>query len=1252
MLRSLLAMLLSVLLIPLPVRGENAARTKTLMIYMCGSNLESLYGSASADYMEIKGSGIDENVRVLIMMGGTAAWRMGLSSESTSIMEISRRGDRRVKAMEKMNMGDPETLSVFLSFCMDFAPADEYDLILWDHGGGPLDGLCWDEQYGADHLSLRELTQVLDNCGIAENKLGWIGFDACLMSSMEVGFALSPYADYMVSSQAEEPASGWNYAFLKGMGQDAAPADTGRRIVDAYFSAERDSARDLTLACVDLSCMLSLSDRLNSFFADLSGVLTVDTFADISRLRLNATGFGRAGEIEPGQNGYDLVDLVSLVESYASQSPDKAEKVVEGVRRAVVYQQSTLAQCCGLSVYHPWRNREKFRASWQNDYLALGFCQEYTRYVDYYGRIMSGEALISWSDLISISAVSSASGGSSRITAELTPEQAANVAGARLVILARNLYDAADESYSLVYRSQRAEQEGVWLRSDYDGLHLQAMDVSGFTSLTGALSYRVSEDGAFLLPIWPFDEEGNRAQTPLWAEYTLDAAGQLRLKDYLVFDEMTQTWSSRAETNLSQYRGITFRNEYRIPTANARGEILSFDQWTMDMHTDTHMKARYDELRTSFQLVFSRADLLRAESLYAAFEITDTQGYQYMTSLVPLEDSQAKEHPFVLQNDGNPGTPGEEPLSFSYRLFELPSSNPESARILLSASLRNTSDQDVTFLISDVRLNGVETDLAALSSQGTGSESAAGLRALAPGESGSASLIIRSRDIDALVPDVALRDILFQLYVGEGPAGGTNLKYVIPVAMKTEIPLTTFYWETDVLPPSWLVEYGKQTGALAESSEKALVSRDDLRISLRGVYICERNVVLLLHYENQSDHDYHFFLGRAKMDGQPASIGRSQDVSIVARNNRIATYHLDSELWDHPSGVYQIMHKGTSMDDYVVLKPDSEWQTSVKEISFQTYCYDLDNPLDATLFSDTVITSAEAAPLMPELLAVAPAEDYSVLPGQPTVSESGGSLMNEDIPAAPELSPRVLSVSDPDGDAIVDGFYVLLRRVSSDAELAGMNIMNLISVGEQEKSLSFSDGRCWLIYEAIGDLIPQTDGSAKGIFPGVLPVVRSGPDQMRLCPLHLLINEQGQFEFHQVANHLSFGSSSFPGAVLGTAVGSLSFGLDPGNGNVSLLEYKQTDGANLSLAETMNQRVYLISADADSRELAGFLNGGLSEDPNTLHQYQLMRNPKVSLSMELLPDPENYMVCFMYMIESSEIRCTLPVPLEEAGMMP
>ena len=196
----------AVLLLILAVFSASAdtaepGRKLTLMVYLCGSNLESEYGSASADLREMMAAQADpQKVSVLVMAGGSSFWRTGFDSRQTSILEIGKMNSRQVWSGEAQDMGDPETLAGFLRFGTERYPAEDYALILWNHGGGPLGGVCWDELFSMDSMTLSELTEALGEANLPR-KLSWIGFDACLMGSAEVASAVSPYAEYMIASQ-------------------------------------------------------------------------------------------------------------------------------------------------------------------------------------------------------------------------------------------------------------------------------------------------------------------------------------------------------------------------------------------------------------------------------------------------------------------------------------------------------------------------------------------------------------------------------------------------------------------------------------------------------------------------------------------------------------------------------------------------------------------------------------------------------------------------------------------------------------------------------------------------------------------------------------------------------------------------------------------------------------------------------------------------------------------------------------------
>ena len=92
-------------------------------------------------------------------------------------------------------MSNPETLKSFINFCVQYAPAEKYDLILWDHGGGPTYGFGMDEHELVssfwDSRSLMSFPQIMD--ALSDNdvtkgggKFDFVDFDACLMSSVEL----------------------------------------------------------------------------------------------------------------------------------------------------------------------------------------------------------------------------------------------------------------------------------------------------------------------------------------------------------------------------------------------------------------------------------------------------------------------------------------------------------------------------------------------------------------------------------------------------------------------------------------------------------------------------------------------------------------------------------------------------------------------------------------------------------------------------------------------------------------------------------------------------------------------------------------------------------------------------------------------------------------------------------------------------------------------------------------------------------
>ena len=218
------------------VEERGAADEWTVLIYMCGSNLESSmtnddgYGFAVSDIKEILSvKNQPDDVNIIIETGGCTKWTSNSKAKysasydiSTSFNQIHRVENQKIvldkQLTSKPNMGDPNTLQDFIEYGLNNYPADKTALVLWNHGGG-LQGVCFGEtsknNLSNDGLEATEVVQAvsgaLNNCGMNGQKLEWIGYDACLMQVQDIAEMNSPYFNYMVGSEESEAGAGWDY---------------------------------------------------------------------------------------------------------------------------------------------------------------------------------------------------------------------------------------------------------------------------------------------------------------------------------------------------------------------------------------------------------------------------------------------------------------------------------------------------------------------------------------------------------------------------------------------------------------------------------------------------------------------------------------------------------------------------------------------------------------------------------------------------------------------------------------------------------------------------------------------------------------------------------------------------------------------------------------------------------------------------------------------------------------------------------
>lgn len=356
----------------------------TVMVYMCGTDLESDYGAATADILEMCAADISDDVNVLLYTGGTERWQNNrISPDTNQIWRIVQ--DDMVCLEEDIGvrpMTDPSTLADFVSYCGENYPAERNVLILWDHGGGALYGYGIDEITGGDSMQINEIDKALEKAGV---RFDFIGFDACLMATVETACMMDRHADYMIGSEEIEPGSGWYYTgWLNLICKDPSVSveKIGKTIVDDYIRVcgEENPDDGCTLSMIDLAEMDHVYDALCAFSSNAKEELDRDNFRVVSRSVSNTRAFG--------DDSYDTIDLMHFAQNCDIEG---SEELIAAVDKAVVYSGNSenVRNSNGMTVYLPYNDVYSFDEM-LDIYSDIGLEGEYTEFIRAFANIVAG----------------------------------------------------------------------------------------------------------------------------------------------------------------------------------------------------------------------------------------------------------------------------------------------------------------------------------------------------------------------------------------------------------------------------------------------------------------------------------------------------------------------------------------------------------------------------------------------------------------------------------------------------------------------------------------------------------------------------------------------------------------------------------------------------------------------------------------------------------------------------------------------
>lgn len=351
----------------------------TIMIYMCGNDLESDSGLASGDINEILSvSNQPDDVNIIIETGGAKRWNTsGVKTTELSRFHVANK--KLVKEKEspsKANMGLSSTFQSFLEWGLTEYPAEKTGVIMWNHGGA-MYGVCYDENYSDDSLLNSEVNTAVAG---AFNKLGrsskleFIGYDACLMAVQDIAEFNSKYFNYMVCSEESEAGYGWDYdnwiddlyakkstsTILKAVVDSFIKDNGGVDAEGEYYQGYYYSA-DQTLSYLNLSFMSEYKTAFDAYTDALSSKLNesgVNKSNFSTFIKNNVKYF--AGSDYTYFSTFDIGDFVNNVKTKYSFDNSYTSNLLTAYGKLVEYsssQKEGAKDATGLAlVFHPVTN--------------------------------------------------------------------------------------------------------------------------------------------------------------------------------------------------------------------------------------------------------------------------------------------------------------------------------------------------------------------------------------------------------------------------------------------------------------------------------------------------------------------------------------------------------------------------------------------------------------------------------------------------------------------------------------------------------------------------------------------------------------------------------------------------------------------------------------------------------------------------------------------------------------------------------
>jgi hypothetical protein len=307
-----------------PASGPDG-KAWTILLWIAGDNNLSDFGSVDLGELKQVGSGRNLNLVAQYDQSGVAGTRRFFLRKGTTLEADA------VADLGETNTGDPKVAIDFFTWGIKTYPSKHVMCVFWNHGSGidetdvyararalapggragapdgragaaapPLSrqharaiaasalsralfastidqavrmkAIAYDDT-SRDFLDNKELANVLEAVTTSTGKkIDVIGFDACLMNMLEIGYELRGSASYIVGSEETEPGDGWPYDRVAAAANRATSSTPGalvKSIVKKYiasYATNPDEDR-VTQSAVNLAKADVVADRVDKLAA-------------------------------------------------------------------------------------------------------------------------------------------------------------------------------------------------------------------------------------------------------------------------------------------------------------------------------------------------------------------------------------------------------------------------------------------------------------------------------------------------------------------------------------------------------------------------------------------------------------------------------------------------------------------------------------------------------------------------------------------------------------------------------------------------------------------------------------------------------------------------------------------------------------------------------------------------------------------------------------------------------------------------